>query len=309
MIAKSDITAVILAGGKVQKATGRSPCQIEIDGRKVIERQAQLLKAKVSRIELAVSAPVTWSRFPATIDDFDPIGPLAGIATALKYASTDYILVVHGGYAWINPDALDLLVGRAGDPFDACAVRMNFATPKPLLAIYHKRAAKRAADRIERGEYDAGALLGPETLSVRWIEDYEFESVDPGLTSFKIASDDGTPEIAPAEATNTPAVAGDAKPGDLLPFQALEAYKSAVSFVPIAYALAKLADTELGNHLVRAALSINLGIAEGTGAAARTSALKCVAALDAMRAVGVTDPRIADGQTLLVQIVALLDKP
>ena len=55
-------------------------------------------------------------------------------------------------------------------------------------------------------------------------------------------------------------------------FQTLDVYKYAVTFLPIGYALAGLGDGEMASQLRRAALSINLNIAEGTQAAsARTN--------------------------------------
>ena len=48
-------------------------------------------------------------------------------------------------------------------------------------------------------------------------------------------------------------------------FQTLDVYKCAVAFLPVAYWLSKLGDAELAGQLRRAALSINLNIAEGTG--------------------------------------------
>ncbi|CAN5123010.1 hypothetical protein BH11MYX1_BH11MYX1_12470 [soil metagenome] len=48
-------------------------------------------------------------------------------------------------------------------------------------------------------------------------------------------------------------------------FQSLDVYKCAVAFLPLGYALAALGDGELASQLRRAALSINLNIAEGTG--------------------------------------------
>ena len=101
-------------------------------------------------------------------------------------------------------------------------------------------------------------------------------------------------------------------------FQTLDVYKCGVSFLPLAYSLAKLGDAELGSQLRRAALSINLNIAEGTGRfgkderkfliTARGSALECAAALDALAVIGLADTRITDGHALLVRIVSMLTK-
>jgi molybdopterin-guanine dinucleotide biosynthesis protein A len=303
MIPRTDITAVILAGGPAQKAGGVASSTQEVDGRKILERQAQLLKSKVSRIEVSVSAPAPWSRFPVVLDSFDPIGPLAGIATALKYAATDYILAIAAHYAWISPDALDLLIARSGEPFDACAVRFNFATPKPQFAIYHKRAAQRAVERIERGEHDAEGLLTSESLAVRWIEDYELQSFDPELSTFKVF---GGATPSPVQSSTAPPVAASDAAAHAFPFQGLEVYQSAIAFLPLATGLAKLADPELGKPLVRAAVGITVAIAEHTLSTARSQTLTCAALLDGMRAVGIGDPRIAEGQALLARIAAQL---
>jgi four helix bundle protein len=82
--------------------------------------------------------------------------------------------------------------------------------------------------------------------------------------------------------------------------------------------MAKQLDSEMANQLRRAALSISLNIAEGTGRfdrdqrkfliTARGSALECAAVLDAMRVLDLADPRIAEGDALLVRIVSMLTK-
>ena len=94
--------------------------------------------------------------------------------------------------------------------------------------------------------------------------------------------------------------------------------KCAVAFLPLGATLAALSDGELASQRRRAALSINLNIAEGTGRfgedeqrfliMARGSALECAAVLDAMQVVGLADPSIPDGHTLRVRIVSMLDK-
>jgi four helix bundle protein len=101
-------------------------------------------------------------------------------------------------------------------------------------------------------------------------------------------------------------------------FQELDVYKCAVAFLPKAYRLASEGDGEISSQLRRAALSINLNIAEGTGRfdkdqrkfliTARGSALECAAVLDALVAVGVRDPAIQEGHALLVRIVSMLTR-
>jgi len=101
-------------------------------------------------------------------------------------------------------------------------------------------------------------------------------------------------------------------------FQTLDVYKCAVAFLPDAYSIAKLGDGEMASQLRRAALSINLNIAEGTGrfgndqrkffVIARGSAFECAAMLDALQAVGASDPRMQGGYVLLHRIVSMLTK-
>ena len=101
-------------------------------------------------------------------------------------------------------------------------------------------------------------------------------------------------------------------------FQTLDVYKCAIGFLPTAYDLARLVDGEMASQLRRAALSINLNIAEGTGRfgkderkffiTARGSAFECAALLDAMQQVGITDGQIAAGYELLHRVVSMLTK-
>ena len=104
----------------------------------------------------------------------------------------------------------------------------------------------------------------------------------------------------------------------MLHFRTLDVYRCAVAFLPMAYAMAGLLDSEMASQLRRAALSINLNIAEGTGrfdrdqrkflVTARGSALECAAVMDAMMSLAVEFPRAAEADALLVRIVSMLTK-
>lgn len=102
-------------------------------------------------------------------------------------------------------------------------------------------------------------------------------------------------------------------------FRKLDVYQCALKALPLAYALAERADAETKRQLRRAALSINLNIAEGTGRrdddqrqfyrVARGSALECAAVLDAVQALGrVAANEVSELEELLVRIVAMLTK-
>lgn len=91
-----------------------------------------------------------------------------------------------------------------------------------------------------------------------------------------------------------------------------------MALLPKAYTMAELLDSEMAGQLRRAALSINLNIAEGTGrfdrdqrkflVTARGSALECAAVLDAMTALGISPPELAEADALLVRIVSMLTR-
>ncbi|MEO8843646.1 MAG: four helix bundle protein [Kofleriaceae bacterium] len=104
----------------------------------------------------------------------------------------------------------------------------------------------------------------------------------------------------------------------MLHFRSLDVYKCAVMLLPKAYALAEELDREMANQLRRAALSINLNIAEGTGrfgndqrkflVIARGSALECAAVLDAMTALQLQHVSLVESDELIVRIVSMLTK-
>lgn len=101
-------------------------------------------------------------------------------------------------------------------------------------------------------------------------------------------------------------------------FRELDVYRCAVAHLPKAYSIAKVCDGELASQLRRAALSINLNIAEGTGrfdrdqrkflTIARGSALECAAVMDALRVLEIRHDDLADADALLVRIVSMLTK-
>jgi four helix bundle protein len=110
----------------------------------------------------------------------------------------------------------------------------------------------------------------------------------------------------------------------MLSFQRLDVYRCAVDFLALAFEITK--PSPRGGHgpvldqLRRAATSIPLNIAEGSGrmgasdaarcyAIARGSAMECAAILDAMLALGLIELTVHErGNELLERVVAMLTK-
>jgi four helix bundle protein len=105
-------------------------------------------------------------------------------------------------------------------------------------------------------------------------------------------------------------------------FQRLDVYQCAVKFLGLAAHLGERTPrgyAPLGDQLRRAALSVPLNIAEGSGkserdaqrfyAIARGSALECAAVLDAFRALGFAeDGELTEALDLLERIVSMLTR-
>jgi four helix bundle protein len=101
-------------------------------------------------------------------------------------------------------------------------------------------------------------------------------------------------------------------------FQTLDVYKCAIAFTPKVYLIASGLDAEMASQLRRAALSITLNIAEGTGRfdrdqrrfliIARGSALECAAILDVAMALGRNHEQAKESNALLLRVVSMLTK-
>jgi four helix bundle protein len=103
-------------------------------------------------------------------------------------------------------------------------------------------------------------------------------------------------------------------------FQRLDVYKAAVGFLGLACKLlSKIprGNADLSDQLRRAALSVPLNIAEGSGkfsrdavrfyTIARGSALECAAILDALETIGAVDENdLKDAREILERVVSML---
>jgi len=97
-IDKNDITAVILAGGKGRRLEGQDKGLVNYKNKALIEHVIERIKPQVGSILINANRnQETYEKYgyPVINDEMsDYQGPLAGFASAMKFAKTDYILTL-----------------------------------------------------------------------------------------------------------------------------------------------------------------------------------------------------------------------
>ena len=95
----SDISAVILAGGRARRMGGQDKGLIEVNGRAMVDYVIQALRPQVA--ELMINANRNFDQYErlgncrVISDELDGfIGPLAGMASAMRNCRTPYLMAV-----------------------------------------------------------------------------------------------------------------------------------------------------------------------------------------------------------------------
>ncbi len=94
---RTDVTGLVLAGGRAQRMGGQDKGLVEVNGRPMVEYVLAVLRPQVSRI--VINANRNQDRYAAygcevLADELSGFqGPLAGIATALASSTSTYLLI------------------------------------------------------------------------------------------------------------------------------------------------------------------------------------------------------------------------
>lgn len=137
--ARMSWTGVVLAGGRSSRM-GRDKALIEIGGRTMLDLALDRLEPWVSEL-LVVGDPERHGQMrPFVIaDEWPGKGPLGGIATAMRYASNDRLLVLACDMPGVTGRLLRLLMAQLGTATEAVVPR-HAGRIEPLAAAYHRNA-------------------------------------------------------------------------------------------------------------------------------------------------------------------------
>ena len=153
---------VLLAGGSATRFGGAPKGLARIDGRRIADRVLAALGAVTRRQLIIANHPAAPEWFPGyeiVTDDYPGLGPLGGLATALRAAGGAPVLVV----AWDMPfvsAALLAALREVGESEHASVVPVHGVADRaePLCAYYRAEALGVCESLIAAGERRARAL-------------------------------------------------------------------------------------------------------------------------------------------------------
>jgi len=178
------MTSIVLAGGKSLRL-GRSKCLETINGKSLIERVIERLKAVSSRILIVTSQeqldlPATCEA-EVVVDFYPGKGPLGGIYTGLLASDSSHTLAVACDMPFLNIELLRYII-ELSPGFDAVVPRLEEGKIEPLHAIYSKNCLDNMKTQLEHNQLEISRFLN--TVRVRYIEQAECRRLDPQLLTF-----------------------------------------------------------------------------------------------------------------------------
>ena len=175
------VSAAILAGGRARRFGGADKAQLAVGRARIIDRQLAALSAVSDDIRIVCNDPERYATLGVRVipDAIRDAGPLGGIYSALLDARHDRVLVLACDLPFVTAGLLGRLIEESTDAGDVDAVVPRSARGlEPLCALYARRCAAAARDRIERGALHAAGLL--EAVRTRILEPESLARYDEG---------------------------------------------------------------------------------------------------------------------------------
>jgi molybdopterin-guanine dinucleotide biosynthesis protein A len=174
-------TGVVLAGGQSRRM-GRDKALLELSGETLLARAVRLLSAVTT--ELLVVGRRDLDDAPPGVrivpDEQPGLGPLGGIATALRTMRTQRALVVACDMPLLQPVLLRHLLSLASHA--DVVVPRSAQGPEPLHAVYSAGCLPAVDACLRDGERAVSVLLA--RVRTQYVEPREWAPYDPDALSF-----------------------------------------------------------------------------------------------------------------------------
>ena len=132
---------------------GRDKARLELGGLPLIVRTARLVESVAGAPAAIIGNPDAYRAFDlrAIADDWPGAGPLGGMVTALRNATTQWSLIVATDLPYLTREWLEYLVARGLASSADGVMAMTARGSQPLCAMYHQRAEPPLRRVLERG--------------------------------------------------------------------------------------------------------------------------------------------------------------
>lgn len=145
------ITGVIQAGGRSERMGGRPKALLELGGRRIIDRVAEVVRAVSDDVLLVTNTPelYAWLGVPMVEDAFPDHGSLGGIYSGLRAAAGDVAFTVACDMPFLTAEIARLVTSRAAEA-DVVAPRVG-SQWETLHACYAKACLPPMETRLRAG--------------------------------------------------------------------------------------------------------------------------------------------------------------
>jgi molybdopterin-guanine dinucleotide biosynthesis protein A len=175
------VTGFILLGGKSSRY-GSNKAFVEIEGVRLVDRVARVMKSIFHRIVLLTNTPEEYAylQMPMVEDLIKGLGPMGGIYTGLMTLPGEAGFFVACDMPFLSESLIRHMVD-VRDDFDVVVPRMDWML-EPLHALYSKKCLPILHEAI--GQHQHQILKCFAELRVRYVDEEELRLWDPELRSF-----------------------------------------------------------------------------------------------------------------------------
>lgn len=167
-----DVTGLILAGGRARRMGGVDKGLVELGGKPMIAHVVERLKPQVKRIVINANRNLPeYEKWADTvvkdsIGEYD--GPLAGMASGLEVADTDYVLTTPCDSPLLASDLADRMYGESISAQAEVAVASDGKRLQPVFMLIHRRLLSSIVAFLQAGERKID----------KWFDQHAFTVVD-----------------------------------------------------------------------------------------------------------------------------------
>lgn len=160
------VTGVILAGGKSSRV-GSHKAILPYKGKVMLNYAIDSLKPLCSEILISISKQDTHEySYPTIVDEFNEIGPISGLYSALTCSSNEYVLCLSCDVPNVTVESLKILLNNI-EGFDAVIPIHSGNKVEPLVACYKKSILEKVTNAIGSNQFKLQELIN--NLHVNYI--------------------------------------------------------------------------------------------------------------------------------------------